>query len=104
MFKITEYVPASKIWSTATDYTDNGAKSGLVCGYNIEVVTAEGKVTWLSCEFIHGEPEEHFNNDFYIWAFEEHGWKPTGRICFRGYGEEVWDDYEREMVIHCIVP
>lgn len=104
MFKITEYVPASEIWSTATNYIDKGYKSGLVRGYNIEVVALNGKTGWLSCEFIHDDPEEHFNDSFHTWMYEEHGWKPTGRICFRGYGEEVWDEYEREMVVHSIVP
>lgn len=104
MFKITEYVPASEIWPTATDYIDKGYKSGLVRGYNIEVTAFSGKTDWLSCEFIHEDPEEHFNDGFHTWMYEEHGWKPTGRICFRGYGEEVWDEYEREMVVHCIVP
>lgn len=96
MFKFNDYVKASEIWETAKDYNDLGDVMGLARGYNIEVSTKDEKTHWLSCEFVFGSPEEHFNDDFHTWYYEEHGWTPTGRIAFRGYYEEHWDYEERE--------
>jgi len=99
MFKITEYVNASSIWPTAKDYTDFGFKPGLVRGYNIEVTISDGTAHWLSCAYFAESPEEYFNDEFHIWLYQEHGWNPTGRICFRGYGREEYDFEEREEYI-----
>lgn len=100
-FKITEYVNASSIWPTAKDYTDFGPKAGLVRGYNIEVKTRDGIIDWKSCEYIYGEPEDIFNDDYHLWSREDWGLVPTGRICFRGYGREEYDFEEREeFVVH----
>ena len=99
MFKITEYVNASSIWSTAKDFQDFGVKDGLVRGYNIEVTTLNGITDWMSCEYIHGEPEDVFNDDFHVWMLEDYGFTPTGRICFRGYGKEEYDWEEREEYV-----
>ena len=99
MFKITEYVNASSIWPTAKDYIDFGPKSGLVRGYNIEVTNSKGITDWMSCSYIYGEPEEYFNDDFHTWMFEDCGFIPTGRICFRGYGHEEYDFEEHEEYI-----
>lgn len=99
MFKITEYVNASSIWPTAKDYKDCGEKPGLVRGYNIEVTNYKGATDWMSCSYIHGEPEEYFNDDFHTWMFEDYGFIPTGRICFRGYGREEYDFEEREEYV-----
>lgn len=99
MFKITEYVNASSIWSTAKDFQDFGEKPGLVRGYNIEVKTRKGTIEWLSCEWFYGEPEEVFNDDYHTWSRNDWGWTPTGRICFRGYGREEYDFEEREEYV-----
>ena len=99
MFEIKEYAKASSIWPTAKDYEDEGQVDGLVRGYNIEVKTSDGIVDWLSCSYIHEDPEMYFNDDFHQWYYEEHGFTPTGRICFRGYGEEQYDFDERDAYI-----
>lgn len=99
MFTIKEYVPANEIWSTAEAYIDSGYKPNLVRGYNVEVMTSDGKTDWLSTEWIHGDPKEEFNDDFHQYYYKNHGWKPTGRICFRGYGREVYDPDERDYYI-----
>lgn len=104
MFKIKEYVPASSIWETAEDYVDEGLVVGLVRGYNIEVETSDSIVDWLSANWIHEDPEVFFNSDFYLWYCEEHGWTPTGRICFRGYGEEEYDLDEHEFYVTNVGP
>ena len=101
MLKITEFVPASQIWPTAEDHIDVGEIPGLMRGYNIEV-NKNGTVDWMSAEWIYGNPDEVFNDDYHTWSRNDWGLKPTGRICFRGYGVEEYDPEEREMfVIPC---
>ena len=103
MFKLREYIPASQIWPDAKDYVDHGYRSGLERGYNIEVILKDGTTSWLSCEWIsHNDPAEFFNDEFHTWSYKEHGWKPTGRICFRGYGQSRYDPQEHEWYIYRI--
>ena len=104
MYKFKDYVKASSIWETAEDYKDEGQVDGLVRGYNIEIRLPDGRVDWHSCNWIHEDPEIYFNNDFYQWYFEEYGWTPTGRICFRGYGVEEYDFEERDTFVTNIGP
>lgn len=99
MFKITEYVNASSIWPNAKNFKDFGSKPGLVRGYNIEVITRDGVTDWMSCEYIYGEPEKVFNDDYHTWSRMDYGFTATGRICFRGYGREEYDFEEREEYI-----
>ena len=99
MFKITAYVNASEIWPTAENHKDLGYKPGLVRGYNIEVTTSKGVIDWMSCEYIDGDPEEVFNDDYHTWSRDDWGFTPTGRICFRGYGLEEYDFEERDTFI-----
>lgn len=104
MFTFNTFVNASSIWDSAKDYIDEGLVRGLVRGYNIEVKTQQGKVEWLSAEWIDGNPDDHFNDEFHLWYYQMHGWTPTGRIAFRGYGEEEWDSVERDTYICNIGP
>ena len=98
MTTFTEYVNASSIWPTAKDYTDLGERPGFVRGYNVEVVK-DGKTDWVSCSWFEGDPNIYFNDEFHTWLNAEHGWEYTGRICFRGYGVEMWDPEERDFYI-----
>lgn len=99
MFKITEFIPASQIWPTAEDHVDIGEIPGLVRGYNIEVTNSKGVTDWMSAEWIHGDPEEVFNDDYHTWSRNDWGLEPTGRITFRGYGREEYDFDERDMFV-----
>ena len=99
MFEFNTYVPAAEIWPTAKSHEDKGSRPGLVRGYNIEVTTADGNTDWLSCEYIYEDPNKFFNDEFHLWYYTEHGWTPTGRICFRGYGIESYDWEERDSYI-----
>lgn len=99
MFKIAEYVNASSIWPAAKDHVDFGNKSGLVRGYNIEVINSKGIAAWMSCEYIYGNPEDIFNDDFHVWMRADCGLTPTGRVCFRGYGRKEYDFEEREEFV-----
>lgn len=98
MTTFTEYVNASSIWPIAKDYTDLGERPGFVRGYNVEVVK-DGKTDWVSCSWFEGDPNIYFNDEFHTWLNAEHGWEYTGRICFRGYGVEMWDPEERDFYI-----
>lgn len=103
MLKITEYVPASKIWETAQDNVDLGEVEGVMRGYNIEV-TRDGNSVWMSAEWIYGDPEVVFNDEYHRWSRNEYGFTPTGRICFRGYGIEEYSHEERDTFVkHCNV-
>lgn len=98
MFKVLEYVKASDIWETSKDYEDLGKREGLLRGYNVEVTNGT-KTDWLSCAWVDGTVEEHFNDEFHQWCREEDGLEYTGRICFRGYGFEEYDFEERDYII-----
>ena len=93
------YVPANEIWSTATSYVDEGIRTGLVRGYNVEVAKSDGTTDWMSATYIRGTIEEYLEEEFTKWWYSDLGVTPTGRICFRGYGIEEYDDYERETFI-----
>lgn len=103
MYKFDNVVKASSVWPTAKDYEDKGLILGLLRGYNIEVKTYKGEIIWLSCNYIEDEPEDFFNDDFHLWMYQEHGWTPTGRITFRGYAYESYDDEIGECVVPCDV-
>lgn len=94
-----EYVKASEIWPTAKNFEDKGQRPDLLRGYNVEIVTKDGKTDFMSCTYIDNEPEEYFCDEFYQFYLNEYGFKLTGRICFRGYGREEYDPYERDTYI-----
>lgn len=90
MFEFNTYVNANEIWPKAKVEIDLGHKECYLRGYNIEVIQ-DGVPVWLSCEYIYVNPQAYFNSEFYLWYYEEHNFKPTGRICFRGYAVQRWN-------------
>lgn len=92
------YVNASEVCPNAKDCSDYGYIAGLVRGYNIEVTEAStNKTFWLACEHTnYKSPEDLINDDYHQWYFDEYDYIPTGRVCFRGYGREMYsyDDGE----------
>lgn len=96
----TKYVPASQIWSGAQDFIDEGYKPGLVRGYNVEVKMSDGTTSWHSCSYIHSTPESYFLDDFYSSWLSDLNQTLTGRICFRGYGKEEYDLFDKEIYIY----
>jgi hypothetical protein len=100
MFYLTEVVPASSIWPTATNCIDKGDVEGLLRGYNIEVVTHEGKKYWQDCQYFYGDPEEYYNSEYQQEHRAWYGVKPTGRITFRGYYDEEYDPDERDYFVN----
>ena len=92
------YVPAKEIWPNAISYEDNGEKPGYVRGYNVEV-TKNGKVDWMSCVWIHHTIEDYLNDKYTKYWYSDCGVTPTGRISFRGYGEEHYDPEERDTFV-----
>lgn len=99
MINFNEYINASEIWPSAKNYEDKGPKSNLVRGYNVEVAKLNGEKHWWSCEWIHNDPNSCFNDDFHTFMYDQYNVKPTGRICFRGYGEEFYIPEERDYGI-----
>lgn len=95
-----KYVNASEVYPNAKDYSDYGYMAGLVRGYNIEVTeTSTNKTFWLACEYTYYKsPEDLINDDFHQYYFPEHGYIPTGRVCFRGYGQERYSHYGEEYI------
>lgn len=93
------YVPANEIWPNSKSHIDRGYKSGLVRGYNVEVMTKDGNLDWFSCEYIHGDPQEELFDDFHMSWYADCRCKPTGRVSFRGYGREDYDWEERDTFI-----
>ena len=90
MFEFNTYVNANEIWPNAKVEIDLGHKECYLRGYNIEVIQ-DGVPVWLSCTYISVNPQAYFNSDFYLWYYKEHNFKPTGRICFRGYAVQRWN-------------
>lgn len=86
-----QYVKASDIWPTANDNIDYGHKEGLLRGYNVQVLKADGTLGWDSCEYISGTIEDELNSEFKQWWYADRGVTPTGRICFRGYAVPSYD-------------
>lgn len=101
--KFTEMVPASQIWPTAKDFEDLGEIQGLMRGYNLEVNNGD-KIDWMSAEWVYGTPEEAFDDEYHRWSRNEWGLELTGRICFRGYGVERYDEEERDTYIVPVIP
>ena len=99
MYKFNEYVNASDIWPTATNHINKGRRCYLVRGFNIELKKSDGTKYWESCCWFDGDPNTYYNSDYYKWHYEQCDAEPTGRICFRGYGEEYYDSDEHEYFI-----
>ena len=95
---IKEYVPANEIWPNSMSHIDKGFMPGFVRGYNVEV-TKNGVTDWMSCEYIHGEPEEELFDEFHQFWYTNCDVTPTGRICFRGYAHEEYDLEERDFFV-----
>jgi hypothetical protein len=98
MLKFTEIVPASQIWPSAENHIDIGEVPGFMRGYNIEVKKND-VVDWMSAEWIYGNPEEVFDDEYHRFSRADWGLIPTGRISFRGYGVEKWDPIERDTYV-----
>ena len=91
-------VNASEVYPNAKDCSDYGYITGLVRGYNIEVTEAASDTT-SNVTFTNFEsPEDLINDDFHQWYFIEHGYNPTGRVCFRGYGQEMYSYDDEEYI------
>lgn len=101
MFTMNEikYVPANEIWPNAKPHMDKGYKPGLVRGYNVEGINSAGESYWFSSEFIHGNPNEELFDEMHMFWYSDCGYQPTGRICFRGYAREYYDEKERETFV-----
>lgn len=104
MLPTIEYVKASSVWENARDYVDEGHCPGLVRGYNVEVIHKDGRTSWITTFWIDTTIEDHLNSEFMQWYAKVHEIEYTGRVMFRGYGEEEWDPDERDTYVCNIGP
>ncbi len=95
-----QYVPANEIWPKSTSFIDEGERQGLVRGYNVEVKKYDGEVFWMSAVYIRTTIEKYLEDEFTQFYYSDLGVTPTGRICFRGYGTEEYDNIERDIFIN----
>ena len=94
------YVNASEVYPNGNDCSDCGFIAGLVRGYNIEVTEiSTNKTFWLACVYTYSKsPEDLINDDFRQFHFIKQGYTPTGRVCFRGYGLELYSYNGEEYI------
>ena len=82
-----------------------GVIDGLCCGWQFEFKNAEGKLNYNSVTWYAGTPEQYcdtwlrYGEDALFETERWNGYLPTGRVIFRGYGEELWDACERDYYI-----
>ena len=59
--------------------------------YSLTIEEYNGRVNTYTCD-----TEEELNSEFKQWWYTDRGVTPTGRVCFRGYGIDTYDD--------CVIP
>lgn len=105
-----EIIPLSQ---SHADYRDEvpdkewlGIIPGIVNGWSIEYVNKDGKFEYGSVSYVYSTVEDYVKlyeaQGGGSWLFEIPRWKgyePTGRVVFRGYGTEHWDDSERDWYV-----
>ncbi len=86
------------------DKTFKGIIHGLCCGWQYEFLTEDGKIVYGDVTWTEETPEQYayrwFDNGL---SWLESGFKYerrfTGRVIFRGYAEEYWDEEEHETFV-----
>ena len=88
------------------DIEYKGMIDGLCCGWQLEYTNDKGEYGYSSVSYTQLTPEEYagkWTTDSGMeWIHETpswNGWKPTGRVVFRGYAEEYYDPDEREWFV-----
>ena len=78
---------------------------GLLRGFNVEITNDDGDVDYCSAVWTPGEADES-NPDIFISIdlVSYNGWRPTGRLVFRGYGVDRYDFEEREEYVEMVTP
>ena len=99
-FEIIKNSESRSGWEIS-DEVYRGPIQDLVGGFNFEVADDSGNIEYMSAIYIHTTPEEYINNLFYDYfdTVKYKGYNPTGRVIFRGYGEEYYDPEYREWFV-----
>ena len=82
-----------------------GVIDGFVNGWSFEFVNEKGEYNYNSVTYYSGTPEEYcdtwlqYGEDALFEMERWNGWTPTGRVVFRGYGQEYYDEDEHEWFV-----
>lgn len=98
MLKI-EFVDAKDIFKNGETNKDYGNIPPYLRGYNIEVTLDDGRKKWLPCRFIRTDIDKYLNSSSMSQEMDEQFFTLTGRVCFRGYFNEVWDMRNADFVL-----
>lgn len=98
-------VKNTEVFTDVVDFTNFGNLDEFVRGYSIEVKdNTEESTYWLNMEYFYGEPEDYFTDYNHKLMYEYLNVTPTGRISFRGYGQETYDIENNRYYITPITP
>ena len=75
-----------------------GEIPGQLMGLNKEVITKDGKIDAVSCDWYYclDELDSPYENEKQGWDSDMFGLTYTGNVVFRGYYESHWDWEERD--------
>lgn len=85
-----------------------GIINGLCCGWQFEFKNDANEFNYNSVTYYKGTPEEYcdswlqFGEEALFETERWNGWKPTGRVIFRGYAEEYYDDEYRDWFVKSV--
>lgn len=102
-FEVITLSEALVDWQELHHHRDIGQVNGVLRGYNVEVVDADGKIDYTSMVSTYDEPDSD-NRDFeyVISASAANGYRTTGRVIFRGYFAEHYDPDDRETYLNLL--
>ena len=85
----------SKTGYDIPDSIYRGRVPGFAMGFQVEA-EKDGEIGYTSVDFVWKTPDEIAEDEDALMLFTlmNPEWKPTGRVVFRGYYEEEWDDGE----------
>ena len=106
-----EIIPISKSFAEYRNEVKDcryiGDLDGVVNGWQFEYINKDGEYAYGSVSYVRGSAYDYANTfhdpwDGGEWIHETprmRGYEPTGRVVFRGYAIEYWDEYERDWFV-----
>lgn len=93
-FEVIKVSEANVDWEEE-DREYHGVLPGYVAGFNYEIENDEGELRYMDCYYMNEDPTDFINNlpyDYFEMRVLHNGFKPTGRVVFRGYGTEYYNE------------